>query len=68
MLLFIVASSLINVAILAKSVILPKLYVDETFAFPLALVIVKLPKPVIFATLLLTNKLELAPLYSFSVT
>ena len=68
MLLFIVASVLINVATLAKSVILLKLYVDETFAFPLALVTVKFPSPVIFATLLLTSKLALAPLYSFNVT
>ena len=44
----------IAVAILATSVILPKLNDAETLAPPLASVIVKVPKPVIFATLLLT--------------
>ena len=57
----------IAVAILATSVILPKLNDAVTLAPPLASVIVKVPKPVIFATLLLTNKLELEPLYSFTV-
>ena len=57
MLLLVVAAAFINVGILATSVILPKLNDAETFALPLAFVIVRVPKPEIFATFELTKLL-----------